>query len=305
MTCINVFGRGREREKSATFIHLYTNYERFYTFDSAQSTLCLMMISACCRAFFSCFYFCCFFVSFISSTKSKLKYHTVLIKRHHSFAWFPSMFKLNDFRPSFSLGVSPHCVFFFFSCVCHILYSIWCDVIPDSFSHAIKQLWWNIKICSQPRRGKNNHNQYAKKREKQQTIQCMANKCICESTEMRVCAHASALSLWHFNLYLMRMVRYGVMLLFYFVKKTIIHLGAKLANTNHHHHHCPMHHARCIWSLPLVSSSFFCYFFSHNANTLPHQWRSKKRETEILGTLTHFSVVFAFLFQFNAIFSFL
>lgn len=56
MTWINVFSR---RKKSATFKHLYTNYERFYTFDSAQSTLCLMMISACCRAFF------CLFFSFL------------------------------------------------------------------------------------------------------------------------------------------------------------------------------------------------------------------------------------------------
>lgn len=145
--------------------------------------------------------------------------------------------------------MSLHRVFFFVSCVCHILYSIWCDVIPDSFSHAIKQLWWNIKICSQPRCGKNNHNQ--------------VKKCIRRSGEKNskwssvwrinacVRAQASALSLWHFNLYLMRMVRYGVMLLFYFVKKTIIHLGAKRANTNHHHHHCPIHHAD-VYGLAIV-----------------------------------------------------
>lgn len=79
MTCINVFiqlkEREREREK-ARYIHthLFTNYGRFYTFDSAQSTLCLMMISACCRAFFSSGFFFVFllrvFISFISSIKS-------------------------------------------------------------------------------------------------------------------------------------------------------------------------------------------------------------------------------------------
>lgn len=103
---------------------------------------------------------------------------------------------------------------------------------------------------------------------------------------MRVCAPASALSLWHFNLYLMRMVRYGVMLLFYFVKKTIIHLEAKRANTNHHHHRCRTPSTMQMWPSSSVSSSlFFCYFFLTQRK---HFTNEVKIETEILGTFDSF-----------------
>lgn len=123
-----VFSREREQEKKALHSYIYTQIMKDFTRLIVHNRrFVLWWFRHVVEHFFPVFIFASS-SSLLFVPPNPTKCHTVLIKRHHSFAWFPSMFKLNDFRPSFSRCLSAVCFFFRFVCMPYfILYMMWCD----------------------------------------------------------------------------------------------------------------------------------------------------------------------------------